>query len=576
MDSWISPNDGEDAEPGASLRSVLESVGPVMLTVLDAPETGAPRAPVGRGSPPPREAHPADGGERRAGLEARVLRTVIHDAADPLPDGTGSVLLLVGADAEAPQTVETVREAAAAGYVAAVVKLRGGNGRVLARAARAAGVALLATPDDAAWRQVDALLSSALGASGAGERSPGANTASGDELFTLANALAGAVGGPVVIEDLEQHVLAYSTLPGQPIDEFRRRGILDRRVPVLAEQVRQYREVLNAPGMLRMPPLGDEELPRAAVAIRAGDLPLGTIWVIEGGSPIDAAGERALADGARLAALHMLRRRSGPEIELQAREQALRGALEGAASETDTRARLGLSAGTPVTLVGLAPLSGNADTAALTARAGAAVARHWSAVQPEAAVASTARAVYVLVPEGADGAVRRLAAQTLTVVERVLGLRMRAALSRPSTDLGQIPLMRAETDDILRVISTDPRAPEVAELTDTHARVLLAHVADELARLPRLRHPGIDAMLAHDRNHGTAYAASVTAWLDAVGSFGDAARRMHVHPNTMKYRLRRARELFGLDLDDADDRLSCWIQLRLATAPPEESQDRSP
>ena len=562
MDSWISPNHGEDAEPGASLRSVLESVGPVMLTVLEAPrDNTAPKASPRRG-----------GGRRAGSMGTRVLRTVIHDAADPLPDGTGSILLLVGADAEAPQTARTLHEAAGAGYVAAVVKLRGGDGRALARAAREAGIALLSTPDDAAWRQVDALLSSALGASAAGERSPGANTASGDELFTLANALAGAVGGPVVVEDLEQHVLAYSTLPGQPIDEFRRRGILDRRVPVLAEQVRQYREVLNAPGMLRMPPLGDEELPRAAVAIRAGDLPLGTIWVIEGGSPIDAAGERALADGARLAALHMLRRRSGPEIELQAREQALRGALEGAASEADTRTRLGLSESTAVTLVGLAPLGGNADTAALTARAGAAVARHWSAVQPEAAVASTARAVYVLVPEGAEGSVRRLAAQTLTVVERLLGLRMRAALSRASADLGDIPVLRAEADDILRVITSDPRAPGVADLTDAHARVLLAHVADELARLPRLRHPGIDAMLAHDREHGTAYAVSVTAWLDAVGSFGDAARRLHVHPNTMKYRLRRARELFGLDLDHADDRLSCWIQLRLATTPPEESQ----
>jgi hypothetical protein len=561
MDSRIAPDPGEDTEPGTALRSVLESVGPVMLTVLDTPRGGR------------REGGTAPKASVEGGLDARVLRTVIHDAADPPPDGTGALLLLVGADAESPQTVETVRDAADAGYVAAVVKLRGGKGHELARAARDAGITLLAAPDDAAWRQVDALLSSALGASGAGGRAPGATTASGDELFTLANALAGAVGGPVVIEDLEQHVLAYSTLPGQPIDEFRRRGILDRRVPVLAEQVRQYRDVLNAPGMLRMPPLGDEELPRAAVAIRAGDLPLGTIWVIEGPSPIDAAGERALLDGARLAALHMLRRRSGPEIELQAREQALRSALEGSAREADTRARLGLAEGVAVTLVGLAPLAGNADTAALTARAGAAVARHWSAVLPEAAVAGTARAVYVLVPGSGHASVRRLAAQTLTVVERVLGLRMRAALSRADADLERIPLLRAEADDILRVTTRDPAAPGVADLADTHARVLLAHVADELARLPRLRHPGVDAMVAHDRDHGTAYAVSVTAWLDAVGSFGEAARRLHVHPNTMKYRLRRARELFGLDLDHPDDRLSCWIQVRLATAPPEEPHD---
>ncbi len=62
----------------------------------------------------------------------------------------------------------------------------------------------------------------------------------------------------------------------------------------------------------------------------------------------------------------------------------------------------------------------------------------------------------------------------------------------------------------------------------------------------------------------TDYAASVVAWLDAVGNVGEAAQRLTVHPNTLKYRLRRARELFGLDLDDPDVRLSCWLQLRLA------------
>ncbi|MDC7340400.1 helix-turn-helix domain-containing protein [Streptomyces lydicus] len=70
-------------------------------------------------------------------------------------------------------------------------------------------------------------------------------------------------------------------------------------------------------------------------------------------------------------------------------------------------------------------------------------------------------------------------------------------------------------------------------------------------------------MRVHDRSRGTAYAASVLAWLDAVGNIAEAAQRLTVHPNTLKYRLRRARELFGLALDDPDVRLSCWLQLRL-------------
>lgn len=70
-------------------------------------------------------------------------------------------------------------------------------------------------------------------------------------------------------------------------------------------------------------------------------------------------------------------------------------------------------------------------------------------------------------------------------------------------------------------------------------------------------------MREHDRARRTAYAASVLAWLDATGNVAEAAQRLTVHPNTLKYRLRRAHELFGLDLGRPDVRLSCWMQLRL-------------
>jgi hypothetical protein len=52
-----------------------------------------------------------------------------------------------------------------------------------------------------------------------------------EELFALANAVAAVIGGSVAIEDLDHRVLAYSSIPGQRIDDLRRRGILERRVP---------------------------------------------------------------------------------------------------------------------------------------------------------------------------------------------------------------------------------------------------------------------------------------------------------------------------------------------------------
>ncbi|MFH8568206.1 PucR family transcriptional regulator [Streptomyces sp. NPDC017993] len=386
-----------------------------------------------------------------------------------------------------------------------------------------------------------------------------------EELFALANAVAAVIGGSVAIEDLDHRVLAYSSIPGQRIDELRRRGILERRVPDEPEQQRQYREVLGAPGVVRLPVLSPDELPRAAAAVRAGDLPLGTIWAIEGEGLLDASGDRALLDAARLAALHMLRRRSSAELDLRAREDTLRAALRGEGTPQEIRFQLGLAERSQLTLLGFAPAAYGVDrTGPAVVRLAAAAARHWAAVHHEAAVATVGRTVHVLLPQAGPAEARRLGEQAVAALSRTLETPLRAAVSRPADDPAELPELRAEVADILRVTTASPDAPAVAALTDVHARVLLLHCADELARRPRLRHPGIEAMRAHDRSRHTDYAASVVAWLDAVGNVGEAARRLTVHPNTLKYRLRRARELFGLDLDEPDVRLSCWLQLRLA------------
>lgn len=395
----------------------------------------------------------------------------------------------------------------------------------------------------------------------------------GEELSALADAIAAVVGGSVAIEDLDTRVLAYSAVPGQRIDELRRQGILGRHVPdqpapQAERQQRQYRQVLTATGVVRLPGLAEGELPRAAVAIRAGDLPLGTIWAIVDQTPLDDAGEGALLDGARTAALHMLRRRGAAALELHARDQALRTALDGTAPARETAYRLGLHASTHVVLLGFAPVGTSPEAGALLTRMGADLGRHFSAVRPSAAVATGPRAVYSLLPGDDLESALRLAAQALAAIARPGTDPSRAAASRPATDLTELPELRAEVDDVLRVTTRDTDAPRVAALADVHAQVLLGHLADELDRRPRLRHAGVEAMLEHDRAHRTHYAASVAAWLDAVGNVGEAARRLTVHQNTLKYRLRRARELFGLDLDAPDDRLSCWLQLRIGTRGP--------
>jgi PucR C-terminal helix-turn-helix domain len=522
--------EGERGADVTTIHHLVDAVGSPVLQVLAAPR----------------------------GLDLRVRSTVLHDAVDELGFEPDAVLLMAGLRADSIAAIELMGKAGECGYCAVVVKRRGAEISSLVTEASINGIAVLAAADEVSWRHLDALLQSVLGSQGVGGDSA---SGAGDELFALTNAIAAVIGGSVAIEDMDRRVLAYSSQTDQRIDSLREQGILDRHVPDMERNLSQYRAVLAADGVVRFSEKTDE-FARSAVAIKAGTQPLGTIWAIEGIVGLSSDGERALLDGARLAALHMLRGLNATDLELHARESALRAALDGSLEPHDVAFRLSLPGGADLTLVGFAATADADGTTPLITHVSAALARYVAAYRPEAAVATTARAVYILVPGSDDASATRFANGALAATHTGFGQRVRAAISYSSSDPAALPTMRRDVDDILRVTLAAPTLPAVARLIDVHTRVLLAHVNDELAREPRLRHPGVVSLLAYDRDHATDYRSSVVAWLDAVGDIASAADHLGVHPNTLRYRLRRVDELFDLALDHPDDRLSIWLQLR--------------
>ncbi|WP_200302440.1 PucR family transcriptional regulator [Streptomyces adelaidensis] len=517
--------------PATTVQHLVTTIGSPVLQVLTAPR----------------------------GLEQSVRGTVLHDPNDSLTGGVDQLLLVPGLQGDQPGAVELVREAARRGYCAMILKLRGSDTSALVSESSTSGLTLLAAASEVSWRHLDALLLSALGSQGVGGDP---RTGSGDGLFLLANAASAAIGGSVAIEDLDRRVMAYSSSPDQRIDALRREGILSRRVPEIDHNLERYRIVLGSDDVVRFPKeLG--ALPRAAIAIRAGTQPLGTIWAIESADGLGSDGEQALIDCARLATLHILRSRNANELELQKRESALLGALEGSWAAHEIVFRLSIPSGADLGLLGFATAADATGSLALTAHFSHALSRYIIPFRPDASIATTSRAVYALLPGGGSQAATRIAMGALTAIRKDFGDHVRAAVAPTETDPAALPAMRREIDDILRVTTAHAEAPPVAGLTDVHARLLLARVADELSHEPRLRHPAVAAMTAHDAEHGTDFAVSVLAWLDAVGNVAEAATRLGVHTNTLRYRLRRTTELFDISLNDPDDRLSLWLQLRL-------------
>ena len=337
-------------------------------------------------------------------------------------------------------------------------------------AVTASGVPLLGLTRGASWTQLAALLRSLLAEGDVGD--DGVETLGGipsGDLFSVANAVAALIDAPVTIEDRSSRVLAFSGRQDEA-DPSRVETILGRQVP------ERYSRLLTERGVFRdlyrsdqpvyvEPPTGgallrEFTLPRAAVAVRAGDEVLGSIWAAVR-EPLSADRARAMCDAARLVALHLLRIRAGADVSRRLRADLVSTALEGGIGAFEAVRRLGLT-DQPVVVLALAV----ADPAE-RARLADGLAMHLSAIHPRCAAALVGDVAYGLIPvtaegPGSDGAEGELRAVRIATdfLDRV------GDRSRPVIGIGQVafdaaglPAARACADRALRVLRAGVGGP---------------------------------------------------------------------------------------------------------------------
>jgi DNA-binding PucR family transcriptional regulator len=61
---------------------------------------------------------------------------------------------------------------------------------------------------------------------------------------------------------------------------------------------------------------------------------------------------------------------------------------------------------------------------------------------------------------------------------------------------------------------------------------------------------------------------TLQAWLDAQGEARPAADHLHVHVQTVRYRVGQLRDVLGGALDDPDGRLELALALRVTSSAP--------
>jgi DNA-binding PucR family transcriptional regulator len=112
-----------------------------------------------------------------------------------------------------------------------------------------------------------------------------------------------------------------------------------------------------------------------------------------------------------------------------------------------------------------------------------------------------------------------------------------------------------------RVLDRPAGTERVTTLTQSRTPVLLGEIAELIGARPELRDPRLQKLIDYDRDRGASLVESIAQYLLRFGDVRRAADELHIHPNTLRYRLRRAEELLGISLDDPDGRLLLQVQL---------------
>jgi DNA-binding PucR family transcriptional regulator len=497
--------------------------------------------------------------EAPRGLDLTVASAALIDSDDVrLGMGRGAdsadVFFLLGVtDDEAQQWIDT----GPAGQPPVAIFAKKPSDALVTRAV-ATGTAVVAVEPRARWERLYRLVNHVL------EHRGDPDLDSSTDLFGLAQSLADRIHGMVSIEDEQSHVLAYSA-SNDEADELRRLSILGRAGPAehlkwigqwgIFDALRAGDDVVR---VAERPELGLR--PRLAVGIHQPGVGArrapgfaGTIWVQQGSRPLADDAEEVLRGAAVLAARIMSRLAARPSTHAL-RAQQLLGLSEPGSVDLETITReLGIAADGNAALIGFDSPGRNdrlADVLALSA----------NAFRADAQVGSRGSRVYVLLPATTKrSSLHSWIRGTIGALHSELGLQLRAVVAAPLPGLAGLPAVRAEVD---RVLDSAERHPDsfgtVTSLAEARTTVLLDEIVTMVGADARLVDPRVRDLHAYD----PVLVQTLRAYLDDFGDVAAAAAQLHVHPNTVRYRVRRIETLLSTSLADPDVRLLLSLGLR--------------
>ena len=396
---------------------------------------------------------------------------------------------------------------------------------------------------------------------------------------TLAELLESAV----VIEDASFHLLAHAGGAGDPHrkETIQRQGT-PQRILFDPQIQRMLREVEANRGPMKVPafPHVGMSRERLIAPILAANQVLGYISVLDHPPHNEELAFMAIEQAALVLALAVAKERELSEVEGRVRGEFLEDLLHGTYGEEAAAQRRARHLGYPlhgshiVMLVDIDDFRGYIGSRQISEDAIQALKREFlrrvtgvvRGTYARALVQGRSDSVAALLPVGTEPGDYQARGHALglqireNIADWKAGFTVSIGFSGPADAPAGLAAAQREVISVMDSLARFKRWGQVVAVPELGLTGLLAAVTDERLVDYTRRHLG--PLVEHDTARKGSLVPTLRAYLE-TGEQQQAAKRLRVHPNTLRYRLDRIREISGVDLEDPETRLNMAVALRV-------------
>ena len=351
-------------------------------------------------------------------------------------------------------------------------------------------------------------------------------------------------------------MIAYSAHE-QPVDSVRvetllRKGASEATIRSLRERG-VYASIDRSPGVARVAGISEIGFsPRIALALKAGGTVLGYLWVISGAANLPREAEDALLRARHSLVQALQKRGSTLDVRQRQREDILADLLRGGQRDPDSlqaAARALGWYGDPPYQVMLVRDRRDSRGVQLLKETAPAI----SEALPLSLRGSLGDDVVVLAC-GSEVRVAAKVAREIAARYRRMGREVSVGLGGICDGLSLIRKSYAEASDAINFGAKFHLESGYFDYRSLAPYDLLSC----LATCDKHSNYGRDAvakLVTYDELHRSELFNTLEIFLDLYGRRKVAAARLKIHPNTLDYRIRKVREITGMDPSDPDSRL---------------------